>query len=109
MEDDANNVIEFPAAAARRVAEPVAVAFQASEVRRKFTFSRLLAGLGAFARIAFLLCWPMLRWLMSLDVFIQFVRMLWYWNTPGVHAGATFAFHFAVLVAMTWFVSTQRQ
>ena len=103
-----NNAIEFPTAASRRVVEPIAVASQASEVSSRLSIVRLLGWFGAVARVAFLLCWPLLRWLMSLDVFVQFVRMLWYWNTPGVHAGITFAVHFAVLVAMTWFASTQR-
>ena len=51
------------------------------------------------------LAWPLGRWVIGLDVAYQFVRMLWYWDEAGVHAGWTFVVHFAVLVALTYFVS----
>jgi hypothetical protein len=37
--------------------------------------------------------------------FFQFVRMLYHWNTPGVYAGWSFLAYFAVLTAITYFVS----
>lgn len=51
------------------------------------------------------LVWPLLRWLVSLDVLFQLIRMVYHWNTPGVYAGWTFLLHFAVLTALTYFVS----
>jgi hypothetical protein len=51
------------------------------------------------------LIWPVLRWLLALDVVFQGALMLWHWDTPGSHAGWTFSLHFAVLVALTFFVS----
>ena len=51
------------------------------------------------------LIWPVLRWVLSFEVLFQMVRMFYYWNTPGVHAGWTFLLHFAVLTAITYFVS----
>jgi hypothetical protein len=49
--------------------------------------------------------WPLLRWIVAYEVLWQLLRMLWYWNTPGVHAGWTFLLHFALLTALTYFVA----
>lgn len=51
------------------------------------------------------LVWPVLRWVLALDVVFQGVLMLWRWDTPGSYAGFTFSLHFAALVALTFFVS----
>jgi len=51
------------------------------------------------------LLWPLLKYVVILDCVFQFFRMLWFWNTPGTFAGFNFIFHFAILVALTWFVS----
>ncbi|CAE6823575.1 hypothetical protein R69658_05962 [Paraburkholderia aspalathi] len=51
------------------------------------------------------LVWPLLRWVAALDVVFQFARMLWKWDTPGAYAGWTFLLHFAVLTALTYFVT----
>lgn len=51
------------------------------------------------------LVWPILRWIIGIDVFIQGLRMWWHWHTPGTHAGITFLIHFAVLCALTYFVA----
>lgn len=50
------------------------------------------------------LLWVPVKWVLSVDVFWQFLRMVYYWNDPAVHAGWTFAGHFALLVALTYFV-----
>jgi hypothetical protein len=55
--------------------------------------------------IVAVLVWPMLRWIVALDVVFQFLRMLWHWHTPGIHAGWIFLLHFGVLTALTYFVS----
>jgi hypothetical protein len=51
------------------------------------------------------LTWPLLKWLVSIDVALQFFRMLYHWNTAGAHAGWTFVLHFGVLFALTCFVA----
>jgi hypothetical protein len=51
------------------------------------------------------LCWPLIRFVLSWDCTFQVVRMLWFWNTPGSSAGVKLAVHFAFFVAMTCFVS----
>ena len=64
-----------------------------------------LAGIVKAVWVVTVLVWPILRWIVALDVVFQFVRMLWYWHTPGTHAGWLFLLHFGVLTALTYFVS----
>jgi hypothetical protein len=54
------------------------------------------------------LFWPLLKWVVSIEVVFQMLRMAYYWNTPGVHAGWTFLLHFTGFVALTYFVSAYR-
>lgn len=54
------------------------------------------------------LVWPVLRWLLGLDVFYRALVALWHWNTPGSYAGWTFLLHFAVLTGLTLFVAAYR-
>lgn len=54
------------------------------------------------------LVWPIVRWIIGIEVGLQFFRMLWYWHTPGVHAGWTFLLHFGVLTALTYFVGAYK-
>jgi hypothetical protein len=63
------------------------------------------AGLVKFVWVATVLVWPILKWVLSIATFFQFVRMLYHWNTPGVYAGWSFLAYFAVLTAITYFVS----
>ena len=66
---------------------------------------RLFAPVVKAVWVVVVLVWPLLKWIVSIDVFFQFIRMVYHWNTPGVFAGWTFLAHFAVLVALTYFVS----
>lgn len=50
--------------------------------------------------IAVAMFWPILRRVLCIDVFFKFVLMLWRWNTPGSHAGWTFALHLGVFVGL---------
>lgn len=67
------------------------------------------AGIGAAVVkglwVVTVLVWPILKWVVSIDCFFQLIRMIYHWDTPGVHAGLTFLAHFAVLTALTYFVS----
>lgn len=51
------------------------------------------------------LLWPLMKWILSLDVLFQAARMIYHWNTPDVYATWTFLLHLAVLVVLTYFVS----
>ncbi|MCL7423227.1 MAG: protein kleE [Methylobacter sp.] len=58
-----------------------------------------------FVWVVVVLIWPILKWMLSLDVFFQMLRMVYHWNTPGIYAGWTFLLHFSALTALTYFVS----
>lgn len=58
--------------------------------------------------IAVAMLWPILRWVLSIDVFFKFVLMLWRWNTPGSHAGWTFALHLGVFVGLILLLTSYR-
>ncbi|MBX9915536.1 MAG: protein kleE [Pseudomonadaceae bacterium] len=65
---------------------------------------RLLRGVW----IGVVLVWPVLKWVVSIDVFIQMILMFARWDTPGSYAGWTFLAHFAVLTGLTYFVGVYR-
>lgn len=52
--------------------------------------------------------WPLLRWVVALDVVFQAIRASWYWNTPGMYAGWVFAAHFLAFVGLTYFVGAYK-
>jgi hypothetical protein len=54
------------------------------------------------------LTYPVIKWIFGLDVFLQFLKMLFTWNEPHVHAGWTFLVHFGLLTAYTCFVTLYR-
>ncbi|ADP99954.1 MULTISPECIES: KleE stable inheritance protein [Pseudomonadota] len=64
-----------------------------------------LAAILRWVWIGVVLVWPLLKWVISIDVFFQGVRAVYYWDDPTVHAGWTFLAHFAVLTVLTYFVS----
>ncbi len=97
-----SNIVKFPRATKLPVIKPVELT---PPTVPKVIDQGLLAGLVKFLWVATVLVWPILRWILSIEVFFQFARMLYHWNTPGVLAGWTFLLHFAVLTAITYFVS----
>lgn len=68
--------------------------------RIKIVLDKMLS----FIWVMTVLVWPLFRWVLSIEVFFQMLRMIYHWNTPGVYAGWTFLLHFSVLVALTYFV-----
>ena len=50
------------------------------------------------------LVWPISKWLFALDVLFQFIRAMYYHNTPGMYAGLTAMIHASLLIAITYFV-----
>ena len=51
------------------------------------------------------LVWPVLKWVVSLEVFFQFMRMIYHWNDASTYVGWVFFMHFMALTALTYFVS----
>ncbi|WP_395827988.1 KleE stable inheritance protein [Collimonas sp.] len=70
------------------------------------------AGIGAAVLkavwVVVVLVWPILKWVVALDCVYHLIRMMYHWNTPGIHAGVAFLLHFAVLTMLTYFVSVYR-
>lgn len=96
-------IINFPRAGAAPV-----VASQAPKGRFNARGRSLLGGVVRFVWVVVVLVWPVLKWIVSLDVFFQFVRMLYHWKTPDMYVGWTFLVHFSVLTALTYFVSAYK-
>ena len=101
-----SNIIKFPGGGAP---EPAAAPPAAGEAKPKGGFNAkgkaVLAGVWRAVWIVFVLIWPVLKWVLAIITFFQFVRMLYHWNTPGVYAGWSFLAYFAALTAITYFVS----
>ena len=95
------NIIKFPrqVAAVAEVKQPVGAA--ASKAVGVVVGVAVIKGVWVLT----VLVWPILKWVVSIDCVFQFARTMYHWNTPGVHAGFTFLLHFAVLTALTYFVS----
>lgn len=102
-----SNIFKFPKSKQAEPAPPVpAVAPPVEPAGVSSTKGKaFFAGVVRLVWIAVVLVWPVLKWVASIEVFFQFVRMIYHWNTPGVYAGWTFLLHFAVLTALTYFVS----
>lgn len=52
--------------------------------------------------------WTFMRFIVPLIVFWQFLRMCWFWNTPGRHEGLWFAAYFIGYSAIKYFVAFYR-
>lgn len=102
----ANNVYKFPGGDGARKPLSAAPEPAANKAQGHPGVARKAAS-GVVKTLWFVvaLVWPFLRWVVALDVVFQGLVMVWHWDTPGSHAGWTFALHFAVLVALTFFVS----
>lgn len=102
-------VIQFP-----KAARPVAVETRppVSDPAPSPVQGREGLGFWGGLRLGFwmlaVLVWPLLRWIVALDVFWQFCRMVYFWSTPGVYAGWEFLAHFAVLTALHYYVGIYR-
>lgn len=99
-----NNIIQFPN---RIQASTSSIPEQRFQKNWPLTscIRIFLAGLLKGVWVVVVLVWPLLKWLASIEVFFQLIRMIYLWNTPGTHAVWTFAGHFALLAALTYFVS----
>lgn len=97
------NIIKFPQKNTQpEDSDPVTVnSAENCDSRKK----SVLDGSLHFVWVVIVLIWPILKWILSLDVFFQMLRMIYHWNTPGVYAGWTFILHFSLLTTLTYFVS----
>jgi hypothetical protein len=54
------------------------------------------------------LLWPLINWLGAMDVVFQFVRALYYANTPANHATVQALIHSALYLCLSFFVYLYR-
>jgi stable inheritance KleE-like protein len=52
--------------------------------------------------------WTPIRWIISIEVLFQLIRMLYYWDTEDVHTVWIFLLHFGVLTALTLFMASYK-
>lgn len=101
-----SNIIKFPGGG---VPEPAVASRVTGEPKPKGRLNAkgkaVLTGVWRAVWIVFVLIWPVLKWVVSIEVFFQLLRMMYHWNTPGVHAGWTFLLHFGGLTALTYLVA----
>jgi hypothetical protein len=97
------NVIKFPG---RSRPPPIAVSPTVSrhDDAMKNAAARVVGGI----QLVLALLWPLLRWVLAIDVAWQFFRMLYLWKAADAYAGWTFALHFVVFVALLLFVSSYK-
>nr|pir kleE protein - Enterobacter aerogenes plasmid R751 [Klebsiella aerogenes] len=101
-----SNIVKFPRASKPPAPEPVqACRARCCACRTQGRRPGLVAGLVKFVWVATVLVWPVLKWVLAIITFFQFVRMLYHWNTPGVYAGWSFLAYVAALTAVTYFVA----
>lgn len=98
------NIIKFPRQADAAVEVEPKVPVLMPKVKGPGVGATVVKGVWVFT----VLVWPILKWIISIDCFFQIIRMIYHWETPGVYAGWTFLFHFAVLTALTYFVSVYK-
>ncbi|SDY51820.1 KleE stable inheritance protein [Nitrosomonas halophila] len=103
-----SNIIKFPRSEQVEPVSPVpATSFNQDKLDKVSNTKgkAYVSGVLRFIWIAVVLVWPVLKWLVSIEVFFQFIRMIYHWNTSGVYAGWTFLLHFVALTTLTYFVS----
>lgn len=103
------NIIKFPqkgrpAGKQATVPTPDLTRKSVKPTRVKIVLDKMVS----FVWVTIVLVWPFVKWVLSIEIFFQMLRMIYHWNTPGVYAGWTFLLHFSVLVALTWFVDFYR-
>ena len=69
--------------------------------RAKREGSRLVRGLW----MTVVLVWPILKWVLAIDVLFKLIQAVVFWHEPGTHYGWLLLLHFGVLSALTYYVA----
>lgn len=83
---------------------PKARAAAGSTVRKRSLGYKVARALTNVLWCVVIFTWPLLEWVLSMDVLFQFLRMLYYSGTPGMHAGWTFTMHFLIFIGLYFFM-----
>lgn len=68
-------------------------------------WKRLIQGFFTLVWMLTVLCWPVLKWIIALDVSCRLILMFYRWSDPTSNAGWVFLLHFLVFSALTYYVS----
>ena len=93
------NVIKFPKQPGKfNKLDPVLRSPQATKAKPDY----VNGGIKLFWVIG-VLAWPLIKWVLSIDCVVQFLRMLYFWNSTGHNGGAIFLLHFRLADALDLF------
>lgn len=102
-----SNIVKFPGAdpvvGSSRAVEPEPKPVSETKSSKPF-----FGWVVRFFWVAVVLMWPVAKWVLSIATFYRLVMAMVHWENPASNAGWVFLAHFAVLVALTMFVSTYR-
>ena len=71
-------------------------------------WKKMVSWLLGFLWIVLALLWPLINWLGAMDVVFQFVRALYYANTPANHATVQALIHGVLYLFLSFFVYLYR-
>lgn len=103
-------VIKFPKSLSDKSSDnppPMAVTPTSMLDRRPSLPRRVRHGLRVGLWILVVLTWPLWRWLAIADLFIQFIRTMYYWNSPGMHPGLVLLMHILAMAALAAFLLSE--
>lgn len=96
-------ILPFPPRSGHAAAPSQSVApATAAVASERWTFARAIHVL----RLTIAFFWPVLRWILAIDVAWRLVRTLLLWSGDG-HPGLRLLAHFSVFVALTLFVARE--
>ena len=75
---------------------------------RMDSWKQLLLWMIGLVWLLLALFWPLLNWIVAMDVVFQFVRALYYANTPGTHATLQASIHGVSYLLLSCFVYLYR-
>jgi len=71
------------------------------------SLNNIFLGLIKVVRFLLIIFSTPISFLLSVDCLIQFVRMIYLWDTVGSNGGVTFFIHFSALVAFKYIVANK--
>ncbi len=71
-------------------------------------WKKMMAWLFGLLWIVLALLWPLINWLGAMDVVFQFLRALYYANTPASHATVQALIHSVLYLLLSFFVYLYR-
>lgn len=100
-----NNVIKFPGKTKFAVPDLPGIEDEKKKNTQRNKKSTLIQNVIKVVWVVTVLVWPILKWVFSIEIFFQLIKFMINWDKEGIYAGIDFFSHFALLTALTYFVS----